>query len=307
MAPLRLQDATAQGRSTPDADASPSTHQDMTPPTPSSRRSVAALRPYGAAYPVHLPVFEGPLDLLLHMIEAQELDISVVSLMAVTEQYLKTLNELEEIEPGALADFLVVASRLLYIKSYHLLPKPRPPVEDEEEASGDALLRQLMEYRQFKEAAATLRAREEAGVRAYIRIAPRPEVERRLDLSNVDLEALHRALQRVLQRIPAEPPLPSVKTYSITVAEQLENIRACLRDAFASNGCRGENNFRPYNLRGVPFEALLSRSVTRLEVIVTFLALLELIKLHEVEVIQDATFGEIYLLPATDAAGTEDF
>lgn len=245
-------------------------------------------QPLGAAYPVHLPVFEGPLDLLLHMIEAQELDISVVSLMAVTEQYLQTINELEEIEPGALADFLVVASRLLYIKSYHLLPKPRPPVEDEEEASGDTLLRQLMEYRQFKEAAATLRAREEAGFRAYVRVAPRPEVERRLDLSNVDVEALRRALRRVLQRIPDEPPLPAVKTYPITVAEQLETIRAYLRSAFAPNG----------HSRGIPFEALLSRGVTRLEVIVTFLALLELVKLHEVEVIQDTTFGEIYVLPA---------
>lgn len=299
MAPLPPQGTAAQGRSTSDADAAPSIHQDMTPPTPVGRRGAAAPYSYGAAYPVHLSIFEGPLDLLLHMIEAQELDISVVSLMAVTEQYLKTLNELEEIEPGALADFLVVASRLLYIKSYHLLPKPRPPVEDEEEASGDTLLRQLMEYRRFKEAAATLRAREEAGLRTYIRIAPRPEVKRRLDLGNVDVEALHRALQRVLQRIPAEPPLPSVKTYSITVAEQLENIRAYLRKEFASNGHIAS--------RGVPFEALLSRGVTRLEVIVTFLALLELVKLHEVEVVQDATFGEIYLLPATKATGTEDF
>ncbi len=255
-------------------------------------------QPLGAGYPVHLPVFEGPLDLLLHMIEAQELDISVVSLMAVTDQYLKTLNELEEIEPGALADFLVVASRLLYIKSYHLLPKPRPPVEDEEEASGDALMRQLMEYRQFKEAAAALRAREEAGLRVYVRVAPLPEVERRLDLSNVSLEALRRALQRVLQRMPAEPPLPSVKTYPITVAEQLENVRAYLRNAFASNG-HGP-------LCGVPFEALLSRSVTRLEVIVTFLAVLELVKLQEVEVMQDATFGEIYLAPASPASTGAD-
>ncbi|MCS6825002.1 MAG: segregation/condensation protein A [Caldilinea sp.] len=246
-------------------------------------------QPLGAAYPVHLPVFEGPLDLLLHMIEAQELDISVVSLMAVTDQYLKTLNELEEIEPGALADFLVVATRLLYIKSYHLLPKPRPPIEDDEEASGDALIRQLMEYRQFKAAAAALRAREEAGLRVYVRIAPQPEVERRLDLSNVDLQALQRALRRVLQRIPVDPPLPSVRSHPITVAEQLENVRAYLRSAFASNG--------ESKMRAVPFEALLGRSGTRLEVIVTFLAVLELVKLHEVEVVQDGTFGEIYLSP----------
>ena len=97
------------------------------------------------------------------MIETQEMDISVVSLMSVTDQYLRTLNQFEEIEAGALAEFWVIASRLLYIKSYHLLPKPRPPVDDEEEASGGALVRQLLEYRRFKEAASA--ASREAGMR----------------------------------------------------------------------------------------------------------------------------------------------
>jgi segregation and condensation protein A len=261
--------------------------------------SLVRQQPLGAAYPVQLPAFEGPLDLLLHMIEVRELDISVISLMVVTDQYLKTLSELEEIEPGALADFLVVASRLLYIKSYNLLPKPRPPIEDEEEASGDALLRQLLEYRRFKAVAASLRGREEAGLRVYVRTAPRPEIERKLDLSTIDLEGLQRALRRVLQRIPVDPPMPRVKTYPITVAEQLENVRAYLLSAFAAGGSSAEGAPR----RGVGFEALLSRSASRLEVIVTFLAVLELVKLQEIEVVQDATFGEIQLMPpAREAA-----
>ena len=247
-------------------------------------------QPLGASYPVSLPAFEGPLDLLLRMIEGRELDISLISLMAVTDQYLKTLSTLEEIEPGALADFLVVASRLLYIKSYNLLPKPRPPVEDEEEASGDALLNQLLEYRRFKQVAAALRAREEAGLRVYVRTAPKPNVERRLDMSNLDLEALQRALRKVLQRIPVDPPLPRVKTYPITVAEQIENVRAYLHAAFTA---------QPHTRRSVSFEGLLSRSATRLEVIVTFLAVLELVKLREVEVVQEDAFGEIQLLPAS--------
>jgi len=254
-------------------------------------------QPLGSGYAVHLPAYEGPLDLLLHMIEVRELDVSLISLMAVTDQYLKTLNELEEIEPGALADFLVVASRLLYIKSYNLLPKPRPPAEDDEEASGDALLRQLVEYRRFKQVAATLRAREEAGLRVYIRTAPKPEVERRLDMSNLDLDALQRSLRKVLQRIPVDPPMPRVKTYPITVAEQLESVRAYLRNVFAAD--------RQKSQRGVSFEGLLSRSATRIEVIVTFLAVLELVKLHEIEVVQDATFGEIHLLPSTNPVASD--
>lgn len=248
-------------------------------------------QPLGSGYPVHLPAYEGPLDLLLHMIEVRELDVSLISLMDVTDQYLKTLSQLEEIEPGALADFLVVASRLLYIKSYNLLPKPRPPVEDEDEASGDALLRQLMEYRRFKEAAAVLRLREASGLRVYVRTAPRQEVERRLDLSNVDLENLQRALRRVLQRIPVDPPMPRVKSYPITVSEQIENVRSYLRAAFEAS--------EPKVRRGVSFEALLSRSATRLEVIVTFLAVLELVKLREIEVAQEGTFGDIQLMPST--------
>lgn len=242
----------------------------------------------GAGYAVTLPVYEGPLDLLLRMIESQEMDISVVSLMTVTDQYLRTLNQLEEIEAGALAEFLVIASRLLYIKSYHLLPKPRPPVDDEEEASGDALVRQLLEYRRFKEAASALRLREEAGMRVYLRTAPRPDVEKRLDLSNVDLEKLQRALRKVLQRMPVDPPMPRVKTYTITVSEQIESVRSYLHAAL---------NAGTHTRRGISFEALLSRSATRIEVIVTFLAVLELVKLREIEVVQDDTFGEIELVP----------
>jgi segregation and condensation protein A len=107
---------------------------------------------FGAAYPVRLPGFEGPLELLLQLIEKEELDISTVSLVAVTDQYVQSIEQLTNREPGELADFLVVASKLLYIKSRALLPKPQPTAEDEEEDPGDTLLKQLLEYRQFKPA-----------------------------------------------------------------------------------------------------------------------------------------------------------
>jgi segregation and condensation protein A len=248
-------------------------------------------QPLGSNYAVSLPAYEGPLDLLLHLIETQELDISAISLVAVTDQYLQTLAQLEEIEPGALADFLIVASRLLYIKSYHLLPKPRPASEeDEDEASGDALVRQLLEYRQFKEVAGVLRTREQAGLRVYVRAAPRPEVPRRLELDNMDVGRLQAALRKVLQRMPADPPLPRVKSYAITVAEQIDNVRSLMRsqiDAAQASGGQAH----------LSFYALLSRSASRLEVVVTFLAVLELFKLGEIEVVQEGTFADIYLVP----------
>jgi segregation and condensation protein A len=249
-------------------------------------------QPLGSNYAVRLPAFEGPLDLLLHLIETQELDISAISLVAVTDQYLQTLAQLEEIEPGALADFLIVASRLLYIKSYYLLPKPRPPSEeDEDEASGDALVRQLLEYRQFKEIAGILRTREQEGLRVYVRAAPRPDVPKRLDLDNLDVGRLQAALRKVLQRMPLDPPMPRVKTYTITVAEQIGNVRSLLQRELAvmhAGGGRAQ----------LSFNTLLSGSATRLEVVVTFLAVLELFKLGEIEIYQDGTFADIYLLPS---------
>lgn len=250
---------------------------------------------FGAAYIVSQPAFEGPLDLLLHLINRQEMQITEISLMAVTDNYLKTIAELEELEPGALADFLVVASRLLYIKSRALLPRPSKSDSDEEEEDpGDALIRQLIEYRQFKEIAASLKEREEQGLRVYLRMAPGPELERRLDLSNVDLDKLHNAVRKVLQKIEQEPPpLPKVHTYPITVAEQIENVRNYIRNAhqLIQNRPLGEVT------EPVRFVHLLTKVPNRMEVIVTFLAVLELIKQHELMAVQEGTFGEIVLLP----------
>jgi segregation and condensation protein A len=248
--------------------------------------------PLGSAYPVHLPVFEGPLDLLLQLIERNELEISAVSLVAVTDQYLRTVEAMEEIDPGALADFLVVASRLVYIKSRALLPQPRPAgLEDEDdEEPADALVRQLIEYRRFKEIATHLRSREESGLRAYVRLAPPPELERRLDLGALSLEQLHDALRKALARITHEPTLPRVKTYPITVAEQIESVRAAIRAARAA-AQEGEAG-------GLRFTQLLSAQTSRIEVVVTFLAVLELIKQQEIVATQEGTFGEILLIPA---------
>lgn len=237
------------------------------------------------------------MDLLLNLINKQELEITEISLMAVTDNYLKTIAELEELEPGALADFLVVASRLLYIKSRALLPRPSKSDDDddEEEDPGDALIRQLIEYRQFKEIASSLKEREEQGLRVYLRMAPGPELERRLDLSNVDLDKLHGAVRKALQKIEEKdpPPLPKVHTYPITVAEQIENVRSYIRNAHNLIKSRKIDAIE----EPVRFVHLLTQTPERMEVIVTFLAVLELIKQKELMAVQDNTFGEIVLLP----------
>ncbi len=258
----------------------------------------------GSAYPVELPAFQGPLDLLLQLIEKQELEISAVSLLAVTDSYLKTIEKLEEIEPGALADFLVIASKLIYIKSRSLLPQPRPDEEEDEEDAGDALVRQLMEYRQFKEIAGLLKAREDLGLRAYVRTEPLPKLEKRLDLSNLDLAKLQSALRKVLQRIPTDPPLPTVKTYPITLAQQIENVRSIVREAIQEKLESWKSGKAEGEQVQIGFVDLLSRSQTRMEVIVTFLAVLELIKQEELSAEQEGTFGEIVLVPLLNEKAT---
>lgn len=249
----------------------------------------------GAAYPVLLPAFQGPLDLLLHLIEQEELDISAISLVAVTDQYLRTLEQLEAIVPGALADFLVIATRLLYLKSNSLLPKPAA-LDDEDEDTADSLVRQLLEYRRFKQAAAGLRSREEGGGRVFVRAAPAPELDgrgpRAVNLDGADLTRLHSVLRKALARIPVEMPPPPIHPYAVTVAEQLEVVRAAL--ATLTGGVTHPD----HPPQGIAFASLLAHATSRMEVVVTFLAVLELLKQAEIAVLQEGTFGDILLYPA---------
>jgi len=228
-------------------------------------------------YQVALPVFEGPLDLLLHLIERQELDITAISLAQVTNQYLEYLASAGERNPDNLADFLVVAAKLLLIKSRVLLPQPSTPPAAEEEDVGDDLVRQLVEYKQFKEAARWLQRQDEQGLRSYVRLAVMPELERSADLSEVSLDDLLAAIRQVLAVKPAMPPVDrAVAPLSITIGEQMEYIERRLAAG-----------------RILRFQDLFEGAAHRLEVIVTLLALLEMIKQLRVRVRQERTFGEI--------------
>jgi len=245
-------------------------------------------------YQVHLPLFEGPLDLLLHLIEREQLDITKVALAQVTDQYLQYLAVLKEIEAETLTDFLVVAARLLLIKSNALLPKPPPTLlEDEEEDLGDQLARQLSIYKQFKEVARTLGQRELDDLRGFVRLAPPPQIEPRLSLDDVTVYDLLDAVRWALAVRPADPGVDEVvPPITVTIGEQM----ALIRDRVSARG-------------RLSFTQLLHRSATRLEVIVTFIALLELIKQYVVDVQQDAPFGDIIIVsrpadPVSDSPPT---
>ncbi len=227
-------------------------------------------------YTVHLPVYEGPLDLLLDLIQHAELDITTVSLSMVTDQYLAYIHGLEQTHADEISAFLVIAARLLQIKSEALLPRP-PAREPGEEDLGQSLVDQLKLYKRFKEIGLWLDARQQAGLRTYLRVAPPPKVEPRLDLSGLTLEALLAAAESALARMPEKEPLASViAAPRITIREKIDLIGKMLKEFPRTS-----------------FRSLLGRQPTRLEIVVTFLALLELVKRYRVEARQEALFSDI--------------
>ena len=233
-----------------------------------------------AAYTVLLPVYEGPLDLLLDLIERAELDITRVSLAQVTDQYLEYLRLIPAHDLADLASFLVVAARLLQIKSEALLPRP-PTREPGEEDPADALARQLIAYKKYKQVAVLLAERELAGLRTYLRRAAPPAAETKLDPTGLSIEMLQRAMLGLLAEMASGPQLDEV------VAPPKVRIRDKIRMLLSALRAEGRTTFR----------RMLSSARTRLEIVVSFLAVLELVKRHQVVVQQPELFGDIEVLP----------
>ncbi len=242
----------------------------------------------GQTYQVRLPIFEGPLDLLLYLIEREELDITTVSLAAVTEQYLQYISLLENLVVDQLADFLVIAAKLIFIKSQALLPRPRE-VEVEEDV-GDDLVRQLLAYKQFKEVAKGLQQRQEEGLRSFIRLAPPPKIETsHVDLTGVTVDDLLQAVRRALEVAEPGPPVGNVvKPFTITIRDQIALIEQLLAVQ-----------------ETISFMQLLRNAGSRVEIVVTFLAVLEMSRRRRIEAVQDRLFGEIWIRRGPEQAPVE--
>jgi segregation and condensation protein A len=232
-------------------------------------------------YTIDLPAFAGPLDLLLHLIERQELDITAISLVTVTEQYLGQVRQMQEEQMAHLIDFLVVGARLAQIKSRALLPQTPVIILDEaeEEDPAEALVRQLRQYKRFKELALWLADREEAGYRTYLRLVAPPRLEKRLDLTGVTTAGLLTAVQEALAH--AEQVAESVaivRPRRLTIEQQIGRLRQRLKQS---------SSFL--------FTDLLSAKRDRVEVAITLLAVLELVKQQELTAHQPELFGPIEL------------
>jgi segregation and condensation protein A len=229
-----------------------------------------------ARYTVRVAAFEGPLDLLLGLIERAEMDITAVSLASVTDQYLTYIHGLEQAKADEISAFLVIAAKLLQIKSEALLPRPPVHGPGEEDPAAD-LVHQLQVYRRFKQIGSWLLEREERGLHTHLRVAPPPKVEARLDLSNLTMERLLAAAEKVFAREAEKQALGTViAAPRITIRQKLEFIAGLMKDKEHAR-----------------FADMLGQKPTRLEVVVTFLALLELVKRYRVQAKQSGLFSEI--------------
>lgn len=227
-----------------------------------------------------LPGFEGPIDLLLRLTERAELDITTVSLVAVTAQYLQHFRAQPWADAIALGDFVATAARLLLLKSRSLLPGSTtvPPSDDDGAEDEQALKEALADYRLFRHAAAELDERVAAGSRLYPRVVPTQSSEAEPPLKKVPVEQLILMLQQALSRFP-EPELPvALPAQLVSIDEKVDEIRSRLR----RDGVVG-------------FMSVVQRCRSRLEVVVTFIAILHLIRDGEIEASQAEPFGDITL------------
>lgn len=231
-------------------------------------------------YKVKLEVFEGPLDLLLHLIKENEIDIYDIPIAVITQQYLDYLDFMKELNIEVASEFLVMAATLIHIKSKMLLPPAEEMTEEEEEAEDPRaeLVQKLLEYKKFKEAAEDLAVRELHWRDAFSRQPLKPETligEGDPLLIDLNLFDLISALKKVLERIP-EKTFYGITRDELSIKDKISMILDILEGK-----------------ESITFEELFSKDVAKVEVIVTFLALLELIRLRLVRIFQAEHFGII--------------
>jgi len=229
-------------------------------------------------YPVRLSAFEGPLDLLLHLIKKNEVSIYDIPISLITQQYLEYLGLMKELNLDIAGEFLVMAATLIHVKSRTLLPRPDPTQEDPQEDPREALMRRLLEHQRFKAAAELLHEKEIQRSAQWLRPdgrlaevvgdLPEPEVE-------VDLFSLVTAFQQVLERAKQRPKV-ILPPEQIPIETRIEQLLVRLSSTDACG-----------------FEDLFGDVQTRSGVIVTFLALLEMIRMKLVRVFQQGNFGPI--------------
>ncbi|MBE7091608.1 MAG: hypothetical protein E7365_00295 [Clostridiales bacterium] len=221
--------------------------------------------------------FEGPLDLLLHLLDKDKIDIKDIFVSDITEQYLKYIENIAEFDMENASEFLTVAAHLLEIKSRSLLPKPTP-LEEGEEDPEQALIRRLTEYKMYKEAGEKLHDMEEENLKVYYKLPEEINMQQRIELEDMKLDALMEAFGEVLKRFENK-----------TVKKQRE-IR---RDIYTVKGKMAYIRRRLSSKKEMSFFDMFEDDGNKSEVVTTFAAMLELWKNRYLKLQQKENFGDI--------------
>ncbi len=232
-------------------------------------------------YKVKLEVFEGPLDLLLYLIKRDEIDIYDIPIEHITKQYMQFIELFKMLDLDVAGEFIVMAANLIYIKSRSLLPASvQPPEEEaEEEDPRWELVRQLLEYKKFKEAAAHLGLREVAREGIFPRVPEGPEAVAERPLGEVSVFDLINAFNKILKRLETkQESLAEIFEERYSVADKIDLILK-----MSSGGV------------ALRFTELFTDAASRSEIVVTFLALLELVRMKQLRCVQAEPFAEIEL------------
>ncbi len=238
-------------------------------------------------FKVRIEHFEGPLDLLLFLIEEQELDIYEVSLSQVTEQYLQYIYQAQSINLDIASEFLIMAARLLQLKVRRLLPSLRTNDEEEDDLANfeEDLFKQLAEYKRYKEVVSHLKDKFDIFTKYSFREIDEDKIIKEYvndnPLENCSLEDLSLAFRRILKNMRPTDPVIEIVREQYSISDSLKEITDKVY----------------LTKEGIRFSDLFLEKYSREKVVVTFLALLELIKTRKVKFIQNKLFSEIYILP----------
>ncbi len=242
-------------------------------------------------YQIKLPIFEGPLDLLLHLIKEHEINIYDIPIAFITQQYLEYIELLKILNLEIAGEFLVMASTLIHIKSRTLLPKSEVTIDAEEDGEDprEELVRKLLEYKKYKEAAGLLRDKEMAYKNVFMRRADNELLDADELLIEVSIFDLLTAFKNVVKNIKSSDSF-EISVDEVSVTERINYIMEALGNS-------------PYIL----FESLFADMTRKMELIATFLALLELIRLKLIKIQQTKRFGTIRIFKAVEETknGTE--
>lgn len=234
--------------------------------------------------------FEGPLDLLLHLIDKNKFNIFDIPIVEITEQYLDYLNRMQEENLDIMSEFLVMAATLIAIKAKMLLPKEEEQ-EDEEEDPRAELVRRLLEYKMYKYASLELKDMSMDAEKSFYKSATIPrevqEYKEEIDpaevIGDITLARLNEIFSQVMKRTvdrvdPVRSKFGTIEKDEVRIEDKMEDIRASIR-----------------GLKGINFRTLLETRTSKLNLIVTFMAILELIKMGDIVIRQDALFGDIII------------